>query len=430
MAHSEGNESLETPKAAATPVVSDGKAVPDTAKPEWAMSRREAENARRLREGKKPKRRILPWVLLGVAVIGIGAYVINQQMEAQRVAAEAAANPPPAPEVPRKLINSAESTVVAPRLLQRQVRVTGALNPVSSVTFSAEASGVVESVAVRVGDRVRAGDVLVQVNVEALTLQLNLARSNAEATRVQLGLAESQLARVTELVGRGASTSSALDESRTNVEATRASLSAMQDQIRSAELNLSKATLTAPFDGIVATREAEPGAFVSVGTPLLTLVDMSRMEMLANAAVVDSVELAPDQQVAVTVDGITGRTFEGEVERISPVATTGSRTIPVSIMIDNTDGTLRGGMFGIGQVVTQEAPDAIAIPAAAIRTDSGTSFVLVVVNDTVERRDITTGPRWAGELVQVTEGLAAGDRVITLPLSNLAVGDLVTIAEG
>ncbi|ARO14771.1 NolF secretion protein [Ketogulonicigenium robustum] len=423
MANTQGTESSAKPATTPTPAA-------DMAKPEWAMSRREFENARRAREGLPPKRRKWPWIVLGIVVLAGGGAIVYQQRTAAADAQQAAAATQAVPaDAPRLQVNAAENVVMAPTLLQRQVKVTGAVAPANSVAFSSEASGVVESVSVRVGDQVKAGDVLVQVNVEALTLQLNLARSNADATRVQLELAEAQLARVQELVGRGVSTNSTLDETRTNVEAQRANLSAMQDQIRSAELSLSKATLRAPFDGVVSERNTDPGAFVSIGSQLLTIVDMSRMEMQANAAVTDSVQLAVGQKATITVDGIAGRTFEGVVERISPVATTGSRTIPVSIMIDNADGFLRGGMFAIGQVVTQEEADALVLPVGAIRTEGGTNYVLVVVDDKVERRDVTLNTDWSREQVQVLTGLAAGDRVISLPLSGLAAGDLVTFVE-
>ncbi len=411
---------------AATPAAQD----PRNEKPEWAMSRRQRENARRKRAGLKPLRPIWPWVLLVLVLLGAaGGWYYKTQIEPTLPVAEVAA---PEPEVEidsRMQVNAFEYATVAPQTLLRTVRVTGTMQPSQKAEIAAEASGRVDTVSLRPGDRVAAGDVLLQVDVEQLALQLDLQRSNAEATRAQLTLAEAQLERSQALVERGVATTSDLDQARTSVEGLRAQVSALSDQVAAAELSLSKATVTAPFAGIISARSVEPGQIVTTGTPLFTVVDLSTVELVGNAAISAGALIAPGQTVAVSVDGIGGAPFEGTVARINPLATEGSRTIPVYVTIANMDGRLLGGMFATGEIVVAEAVDAIAVPAEALREDREGAYVVTIRDGAAQRAAVETGDTWAGDLVQITAGLAAGDVVITAALPELAPGDEVVLVE-
>jgi len=326
-------------------------------------------------------------------------------------------------------VNPDEAIVVAPQTLQRTVRVIGTLEPVRSAELSSQAGGRVETVNVRPGDRVAAGDLLVQVDEESLTLDLNLARSNAAATATQLDLAEIQLERAEALLDRGVTTTSSLDQARSQVEGLRANLSALEDQVLSAELRLRNASLSAPFDGIVSARNVDPGQYVQTGTPLLTLVDLSTVELQANAPVSAGALLQPGQAVSVTVDGIVERNFDGTVARINPVAVAGTRTIPVYVALENADGVLLGGMFATGQIVVAEALDAVAVPSDALREDAEGLHVLKIVENVLLRQPVETAGDWAGRLTQVSAGLEPGEQVISAPLPELAPGDLVTLVE-
>lgn len=404
---------------------------PDTGKPDWAMSRGERRRAERVRQGLPPPRRRWPWVVL-LLLVALGAAAWTQRgtllaLIPARSDDPAAAEAPGAPRLTQ--LNASEWAVIEPQLLRRTVKVIGTLQPSRQSDLSAETSGQVQQVAARPGDAVTEGQVLVQVDVESLTLDLDLARSNAESTRAQVRRAEAQLERAQALVERGVNSATSTEEAQTTVDQLSASLAAQEDQIRSAELALSRATVRAPFDGVVASRSVEPGAVVAAGTPLLTVVSLARMEMLGAAPVSSGAELRPGQEVDLRVDGIAGRTFRGSVERIAPVAEEGTRTVTVYVDIGNPDGTLLGGMFATGEVVLAEAKDALAVPQAALREGDGRAYVLTVAEDgTLARADVTQGPEWPGRLVQV-EGLAPGARVVTAALEGLEPGERVELVD-
>ena len=411
--------------------LSDGPAAQAAGdKPEWAMSRRERRRAERARQGLPPPRRTWPWVLLVLLIgAGVAGWLFREELQA-RFAPPAVEEPVVAEETPAERhmqINADEWTALEPATLRRTVRVIGTLRPSRRADLSAEASGRVEAVLARAGDRVSEGDLLVQVDVQRLTLETNLARSNLASTRSQLALAEEQLARAEALVERGVAAEASLDEARTQVDQIRSTLDAQEDQVAVAEIGLEGATLRAPFDGVIASRSVEAGNVVASGTPLLTIVDLSRMEMVANAPISAGASVAPGQAVELRVDGIGGRTFEGAVERIAPVAEEGTRTLTVYVAVENEDGVLLGGMFATGEIVLEEAEGALAVPEAAIRGEGG-DHVIVIEDGVLARRDVTVGAEWPGGVVQV-DGVAAGERVVTAALPDLEAGEPVDLVE-
>lgn len=395
-------------------------------KPDWAMSKAEFERAWRERNGLPRRRRRWPRVLMALLVVAAAVAAFRWQDIRQAMAPPAVA-PAPEPAAPVMQVNALELTVLESRRLERAVKVIGTLYPQHQAQLSSQVSGRIEDVRALPGDSVRAGDVLVQVDVETLELELKQAQSNAAANRAQLDLAEAQLDRMLALRNRGVTSAASLDEAESNVRGLRAGLSAQQDQVAGAELRLRNATVRSPLDGRVSARAVEPGQFVGVGTPLVTVVDLTAVEMRANAPVGAGSLLAPGQKVSIRVDGIPERSFEGIVTRINPVASEGTRTIPVYVLIDNADGTLLGGMFATGQIVVEAEDDALAVPTVALREGAGGQHLLVIEEGRLRARPVETGGEWAGGLTRIVSGVRAGDTVVTAPLPTLSDGDAVEI---
>lgn len=390
-------------------------------KPEWAQSKREKENARRVAEGLRPRRRIMPWIVLGLIVVGGVAFFVLRPPPAPETVAEAA-------PVVRQVLRS-EITEIAPATLRQRVKVTGTLVPAQQAVVAAQAGGQVLSVAVRPGDSVKEGQVLVEIDQANLALQLAQQRATADATRAQLVSSRQQLERTEELARQGLTSPSALEQARSATAALEANMTALESAVSVAELALSNATVRAPIDGIVSDRSVEAGQTIATGTALFTLVNLREMDFQASASVNSSALVSPGQAVDVTATGLDNQTFAGEVTRVNPVAQTGTRTVPIYISIDNASGRLRGGMFATGQITVVEKTGAIAVPAQALREDAEGEFVLKLDNGTLVRQGVEAGTAWdRGALVEVT-GLNAGDVVITAPLTELSAGEAYEIVE-
>jgi membrane fusion protein (multidrug efflux system) len=390
-------------------------------KPEWAQSKREKENAARIAQGLKPRRRLWPWIVIALIIVAVVAFVLTRPAPAELS---------DTPEVAVvKQLTLSEVTEIAPQLLQQTVKVTGSLTPGQQTQVSSQVGGRVLSVAVRPGDRVAEGDLLLHVDTENLENQLVQQRANVAATRAQLVSSQQQLQRTEELARGGVSSASALEQARSATLALEANVAAQEAQVRSAELALKNATVLSPISGVVSARSVEPGQTVGAGVSLMTIVDLAEVELQGSAPAGSSALIAADQEVTVTVNGLDGRTFPGTVTRVNPVALAGTRTVPVYITLENPGQLLRGGMFATGEIVVREEPEAVAVPAVAVREDAEGFYVLKLEGSELVRLPVETGTSWnRGRIVEIT-GPVIGDRVVTAPLSQLEPGDTVEMVE-
>ncbi|WP_108395491.1 efflux RND transporter periplasmic adaptor subunit [Devosia submarina] len=393
-------------------------------KPEWAQSRREKRNAERVAKGLKPRRRILPWLVLLVIIAAIVGFVFFRP-----------APPAPVQEVAKeapitKQIRQSETVTIQSATLRQMVKVTGTLVPGQQSEVSAQASGRVIAVLKRPGDTVREGDVLAQIDRATLELQLSQQQATAEATRAQLVSSQQQLERTEELARQGLASPSTLEQARSATAALSANLAALETAVESAEIALSNATVKSPLTGVVSSRSVEPGQTISPGTPLFTIVNLEEMEFQAAASVNSSAMVDAGQAVSVDVTGLEGENFTGVVTRVNPVAVSGTRTVPIYIELENAEGRLRGGMFATGNITVVEKAEAHAVPAAALREDAEGQYVLKLTDGTLARQGVEVVNEWErGRLVEVS-GLADGDVVVAAPLDDLEAGEAYSLVEG
>jgi len=368
-----------------------------------------------------PAKRRWPWIVLILVILALAlALYFRLKDRAQPVA--------PAQTERMLELNKVEITTLVPQLLEQTVKVTGTLAPERRADITPQVSGKLQTVNVRTGDAVLAGQVIAQIDIRDLRLTLNQQVANSEATKAQLSLARSQLENTQALFERGTASKASLDSAQANVDALSAQVDALQAQVDTAQRAIQNASITAPFAGVIASRSAEPGQSVTPGSPLVTLVDLSVMEVQATAPLSDSASLKEGQRATLTVEGIADKSFSASVDRISPVAIENTRSIPVFLTLENPDGIFRGGMFTTGSVVVDEAQDALAVPSSALREDKQGEYVLTVVDAKLVRQPIEKGRQWStGNLVQILTGLNPGDVVVTGRLPELEPGTAVTI---
>ncbi|MBI4047353.1 MAG: efflux RND transporter periplasmic adaptor subunit, partial [Devosia nanyangense] len=342
-----------------------------------------------------------PWVVAILVVVALALF-LYMRLKDRSV-------PEPEPAAARVMeLNPVEITTLAPQLLEQTVKVTGTLAPERRADITPQVSGKLQTVNVRPGESVLAGQVIAQIDIRDLRLALNQQVANLNATKAQLTLARTQLDNAQALFDRGTGSKANLDSAQANVNALSAQTDALQTQVDTAERAIQNASITAPFAGIIASRSAEPGQSVTSGSPLVTLVDLSVMEVQAIAPLSDSASLKEGQRATLTVEGIPQQTFEASVDRISPVAIENTRSIPVFLTLKNPDGVFRGGMFTTGSIVVDEAKDALAVPLSALREDKQGDFVLAVADGKLVRQAVEKGRQWStGNLVQILSGLKA-----------------------
>ena len=364
-----------------------------------------------------------PLVMLTLATGGASVLLINQLPPAPIAATVDATTTPRAMR-----LHPVELVTVEPQRIEDLVKVTGTIHPVQEAAIAAQVSGLAETVAVRPGDHVDAGQLLVEVGTTDLQLQLDQQRSTMASSIVQLRAAEATLVRTKLLADKGLAAQTTLDTAQADVDGLTATIATQQSQVALAEANLLRARVMAPFAGTVASRAIEPGQIVNPGTTMLSIVDLSTVRVEVVAALKDSARIVAGQSVRLSVQGMPGQQFTGVVDRVSPVAEAGTRSIKIYLSLDNADGLLRGGMFVTGEIVVQQDDDVLAVPTEAIQVRDDASYVLAIVDGVLDERPIETGGNWpAAELVEARSGIAAGDVIVRTSLAGLTDGAPVVI---
>ncbi|MBS3959709.1 MAG: efflux RND transporter periplasmic adaptor subunit [Xanthomonadaceae bacterium] len=301
---------------------------------------------------------------------------------------------------------------VAP-VVQRRIAAsyagTANLEVPADAQVVAKTSGVLLRVLVEEGDRVRAGQVLAQLDPERPRLEA----ARAEAT---MRRAKNNFERSRELFGRQLVSAEAHDQLRFEYEAAKAAWEL-------ARLELSHTTITAPIGGVVAERMAKPGNLINLNTPLYRIVDTSRLEAVLNVPEREMATMVPGLPIRMVVDALRGQVFTGVVDRISPVVDAASGTFRVVGVFEGDQG-LKPGMFGRLQIVYDEREAALTVPRAAVVEASGEASVFLVEDGKAVRRVVRLG-HVNGSYAEIVEGLAEGDRVITA--GRIAVRDGVAV---
>ena len=321
-----------------------------------------------------------------------------------------------------------EVTNVEPVSMAERLRVTGELQPVSRVVVRAKSGGKVLDLAVREGERVRAGDVILRFETNDLQSTLLQRESDRNAAEAELTLAMQALNRIEQLDAKNVTSKEQLEKARRDVAANTSKVQSLSAQVDIARVALRDADVTAPFDGVVASRVVEAGSRVSADAELLTIVDTSILEAKVLVSTRDVARVAAGQTAEIQIDGVECQRIEGTVARINPVADSGTRFVPVYLRLPNRDGRLWGGMFASGSILVREKSDALVVPAISLRKDETGDYVLKLHNGHLQRQPVTVGPTWSnGSLIEIADGLVDGDTIVTVPLPELRPDVAVTL---
>lgn len=299
--------------------------------------------------------------------------------------------------------------------LAETLQAVGSLRPDEAVTVTSEIAGRVAKIAFREGQRVAAGDLLVQL--DSSILRAELARIRSELT-----LARANHERNTRLARDGMASPRTRDESL-------AALQAAEAGIALAEARLEKTAIRAPLSGVVGLRAVSAGAYVEPGTPIVELSDIDPVKLDFRVPELALPSLREGQTVRVTVDALPGQRFEGQVYAIDPIVEPGGRAIRMRARIPNSDGTLTAGLFARIEIVIEEREQAMTIPESAVFARGDGRFVYRIVDGRALLSPVSLGVRQPGR-VEIREGIGAGDVVVTAGHQQLRDGAPVDVISG
>jgi RND family efflux transporter MFP subunit len=303
----------------------------------------------------------------------------------------------------------------------RALTVTADAIPFRRATPGTILMGRVDQILRREGDRVRAGDVLAQVESRDVVARLAQAEAGAAAASAMERNAKLTKERMERLLAKQAATQKNLEDATAGYEAAAASLKAAEEGVTAARMYVSYSRVVAPFDGIVAERHVEAGDTVAPGMPLFVVEDTSKMKIEAQVPETAVRGLSVGQPVEIEVDAAAAGTLRTTLSEILPSADPRSRTRAVRALVDNPDGALRPGMSARMRLAGQEGR-ALALPEMALVRRGPLTGVFVLDGQGVARlRWITVGEARGGR-VEVLTGLAEGEQIVTEPPADLEDG--------
>jgi RND family efflux transporter MFP subunit len=370
-------------------------------------------------------RRSKVWLAIGaVLLVAAGSALALRASKPQGVAAKG--KEPPVLE-----FTASDLVQLAPRSLAVELALPGTVQAMSQATVRSKLSAEVRSVRVREGEKVGAGQVLVEFDTAALRVQLAERAATLESARAQLAQTERTRQVNAQLVKQNFISQNAFDTADAAHRAQAAAVEAAQAQLAQTQLLLNDAVVRAPIGGHVAKRHVQPGEKVGFDAPLVAIVDLGKLEVQAQAPVSDVAQIATGARAVVSIEGLSDRTFEGRVERINPSTEAGTRSINFYVSLANEQALLRAGMFAKVRLHVGGDREVPALPISAVRSDNGQDVVWVLADGKLRKQPVTLGRRdERAQMVEIRAGLAGGDRVIATKFDNLREGLAAKVISG
>ena len=371
--------------------------------------------------------------VLALAGVGVGAAMFSGVLKLPGAGDKAAVlgKDGKKPEVPLEFI-AREVVQPARARLPAVIEFSGPLVAPSTAMVRAKAGGTLLALNVSEGSRVTAGQSLGHIDLAELGTRVAERNANLESARAALQQAERTHASNERLAAQQFISSIALDNSRASADTARAQLAAAQASLDTSRVTMRDAALVAPISGIVAKRQAVPGERVSPEQPLLTIVDLSRLELAGSIGTHEVSRLGAGMAVQVQVEGVAAP-VQGRIARIAPAAEPGTRSIGVTIELANPKETLRAGQYAVARVVLDDATERLTVPLAAVGNTSGLDHVWVIEAGLLARRGVTLGRRDEREgRVEVLTGVVPTSQILAARFDNLREGAkaLVVASKG
>jgi len=328
--------------------------------------------------------------------------------------------------------------------VEEKLSYVGSLMPNASVQVAPKIAGRVEKLFVRVGDLVKEGQIVAQLEKDELVEGLKEAEASlkvyeatlkgkeAELSDIKRKLERSKILFEKDLIAREAvdTLETQVLSAVAQVELTKAQMAQMKARLVNSRIRLNYAEVISPFAGYVGKRFVDRGALVNSSSPLVMIVDISRVKVVVSVVEKDYRKITPGQLSSITVDAYPGRRFEGKVARVAPLLNQETRTGEVEIELPNPGAVLKPGMFARVEVGVQTRRGVLLVPEGArVKTVEGYGLFKVQGDGPrVKLVAVKTGLSHKG-WVEVEGPLKPGDQIVTLGSNLLRDGQRVKLVK-
>lgn len=320
-------------------------------------------------------------------------------------------------------VADAEYIDVVPSLL-----FNGSIEGKTAATVSAKIAGRIEQVLVEEGQAVKAGEPLVKLEAVELANSARQAGDAVGKAQINYELALNDYNRYQRLFDKGAISEQQLDNVRAKLKTAEADLSSAKANQSSAEQQYGYGIISAPVDGVVASKNATIGQVVSPGAALMVVQDIDQVFAVINVEQKDLGRVKVGQTANITVDAYPDNVFAGTVEIMNPEAGSASRMFKTRIKVDNDGAILKPGMFAKVSLTTGDSTPVLTVPQSAVVQKQGIYYVFTAENGKAVRQQIEIG-EVTGSTIVVKSGLQPGAKVIITSTSRIKAGDAVRVTS-
>jgi multidrug efflux pump subunit AcrA (membrane-fusion protein) len=357
----------------------------------------------------------------------------------------------------------------------------GDIAPLMQVDLFPKVSGYLEKISVQMGDSVRQGQVIAQIDraeflQKVKEIEAKVAQARAQYAELEAGTraedireaeeavkqaqsrfnnAKLQRERVLALYDRQVISKKEADVSEMDYNVTEAQLAASEQRFKSLkegarpetraaslgklkemeavlaqeQIRLQNAQIVAPFSGEIVRRNVDNGSLLSPSTPVVTLVHLETLKVVANVLEKDISLVKTGMKVKILTEAYPDKPFEGTIVRINKALDLATRTLQTEISVPNPGRLLKPGMFARIEIALKEKPAALVVPRTAVLGEEGKQFVFTVEGNQAFRKPVVTGIEQEG-LIEIVEGVKEGDKIVVRGQESLRDRSTIRIIEG
>ena len=350
---------------------------------------------------------------------------------------------------------------VVERPAAHSIEVVGSLEAQDDVTVSSQGSGNLDEISIDVGSQVRRGQTIARIDPRELNLKVAQAEAALRQAEARLGIAPGgkldpertpdvrqaraameraryDLTAAKNLVENGDISKQQLDVYQKTFEQAEARYQAALENVRNldaqveekrAALDLAKkqfvdTAVISPITGVVKEKTASRGEYMQPGKPIATIVQINPLRLKLEVPEAFAANIKIGQEVSLKVDSFAGQQFAGTIRRINPSVDEKNRSLVAEAEVKNDRGSLKPGMFARAEIVANRGGTALMVPEKSVVSIAGVNKVFVVDGDHAAERLVKLGGR-DGALIEITDGVKLGDRVITTNIDRLHDGAVV-----
>ncbi len=335
-----------------------------------------------------------------------------------------------------------EATLSEIGTIRERVSLVGSLQAKHQVQVTPRVSGRLLEIMVDRGDSVRAGQIIARIEDDEIEQQVHRAAASLQVSRASMVQRQAELKSVEMEYGRsqslereGVISSEQREQVQTRVEVAKAQLNLAEAQVAQAEasraeleIQLGQTEIKSPLTGVVGERHVDPGALVTSATPVVLILDLTKLVTVVNVSERDITKIHVGNDAKVFVDAMPGEEISGRVVRIAPILDRQTRTAPVEIEVPNLSLRLKAEMYARVDLDLTTERETLLIPRDSLVYRGNRSGVFVVESDKVRFQAIETGIA-EEDRIEVRAGLQEGTTVVTRGANLLKNGDTVQILQ-